>query len=174
MLRKCSELFSFVFVSNPMEKREERLRYDVSFNPPGAGLFFSFVSAARALGIEIQGQKKEIFAFLKSHQLDVSIQPIANYRTTRISLLCQLAAIFTDVFGQTKMSLVGAVYACRGSGKQLTRRGSQICHPPSPIAYVRIINNLLRELMLFTSKIVQRHSQLKKSISEINQYRFID
>ena len=34
------------------------------------------------------------------HQFDVSIQPIANSRTTKISLLCQFAAILTRIFGQ--------------------------------------------------------------------------
>ena len=46
------------------------------------------------------GLKNVIFEFLKSHQFDVSIQPIANSRTTKISLLCQFEAILTRIFGQ--------------------------------------------------------------------------
>ena len=64
-----------------MEKREERLGYDVAFNPPGDGDFFH-ASTAKALGMETQGLKKVIIDFLKSQQLDASIQLIANSRTT--------------------------------------------------------------------------------------------
>ena len=81
-----------------MEKRVERLVYDVKFNPPGDGNCF-YVPAAKALGIETQGLKRVIFDFLKSDQFDASIQLIANTRTTKTGLLCQLAAIFTGVFG---------------------------------------------------------------------------
>ena len=77
-----------------MEKRVERLGYEVTFNPLGRAILF-YASAANALGIETQG-----FDFLKSHQFDASIQLIANPRTTKISLLSQLAAIFTGIFGQ--------------------------------------------------------------------------
>ena len=87
-----------------MEKRVKRLGYDFSFNPPGDGDFF-YVSAAKAFGIETQGLKNVIFDFLKSHQLDVSIELIANSPTTNISLLCQLAAIFTAIFGQNSQQL---------------------------------------------------------------------
>ena len=82
-----------------MEKRVEQLGYDFAFNPPGDGDCF-YASVAKALGIETQRLKKVIFDFLKSHQFDVSIQPIVNSRTTKISLLCQLATIFTGIFGQ--------------------------------------------------------------------------
>ena len=82
-----------------MEKRVARLGYDVSFNLPGDGELF-YASAAKTLEIETQGLKKVIFDFLKSHQLDVSIQLIANPRTANISLLSQWAAIFTGVLGQ--------------------------------------------------------------------------
>ena len=68
-----------------MEKRVERLEYDVAFNPPGDGDFF-YASAAKALGIETQGLKKVIFDFLKSHQLDVSIQLIANSPSSLVPL----------------------------------------------------------------------------------------
>ena len=112
-------------------------------------------------GIKTQGLKV-IFDFLKSHRLDaMSIQPIANSRTTKTSLLCQLAAIFTGIFGQNVVGR-GCICVLRFWKTALTRGGSQICHPPSPIAYVRIINNFLREMMLFTSKIVHRYSQLIK------------
>ena len=40
-----------------------------------------------------------------SHQLDLSIQLIANSQTTKISLLCHLEAIFTRVFGQNLRQL---------------------------------------------------------------------
>ena len=79
-----------------MEKRGERLGYDISFYLPGDGNFFS-ASAAKPLGIETLG--------LKSHQFNVSIQLIANSRTTKISLLCQLVAIFTGIFGQNLQQL---------------------------------------------------------------------
>ena len=82
-----------------MDKRVEQLGYDIVYNPPGDGACF-YASAARALRIETQGLKNVIFDFLKSHQFDVSIQPIANSRTTKISLLCQFAAILTRIFGQ--------------------------------------------------------------------------
>ena len=81
-----------------MDKRVKRLGYDVSFHPPGDGDFF-YALAAKALGIETQCLKKVIFDFLKSHQLDVSIQLIANSPTVKVSLLCLLAAIFTEIFG---------------------------------------------------------------------------
>ena len=68
-----------------MEKSVERLGYDVSFNPPGDGELF-YASAAKTLEIETQGLKKVIFDFMKSHQFDASIQPIADSRTTKISL----------------------------------------------------------------------------------------
>ena len=90
---------SFLLCSNPMEKRVEQLGYDVASNRPGDGDCF-YASVAKALGIETKGLKKVIFDFLKSHQFDVSIQPIVNSRTTKISLLCQLATIFTRIFGQ--------------------------------------------------------------------------
>ena len=80
-----------------MEKRVEQLGYHVTFNPPGDGDCF-YASAANALRIETQGLKKVIFDFLKSHQFDVSIQPIVNSRATKISLLCQLAAISIGFF----------------------------------------------------------------------------
>ena len=54
---------------------------------------------------EFQGLKNVIFNFLKSHQFDVSIQPIANSRTTKISLLCQFAEILTRIFGQNSQLL---------------------------------------------------------------------
>ena len=60
-----------------MKKRVERLRYNVAFNLPGDGDCFN-VSTAKALGIETQGLKKVIFDFLKSHQFDMLVQPIAN------------------------------------------------------------------------------------------------
>ena len=82
-----------------MDKRVQQLGYDVIYNPPGDGDYF-YASAARALRIETQGLKNVIFHFLKSHQFDVGIQPIANSRTTKISLLCQFAAILTRIFGQ--------------------------------------------------------------------------
>ena len=56
-----------------MEKRVERLGYEVTFNPPGYGDSF-YASAAKALEIETQSLKKVVFDFLKSHQFDVSIQ----------------------------------------------------------------------------------------------------
>ena len=87
------------FVSNPMEKRVERFGYEVTFNPPGDGDFF-YASETKALGIETQGLKNVIFDLLKSHQFDASILLIANSPTTKISLLSQLAAIFTGIFGQ--------------------------------------------------------------------------
>ena len=92
-------ILPFLLCSNLIEKRVERLGYDVSFSPPGDSDFF-FASAAKALRIETQGLKKVIFDFLKSHQLDVSIQLIANSRTTKRSLLCQLAVIFTGIVVQ--------------------------------------------------------------------------
>ena len=82
-----------------MEKRVERLGYNVSFSPPWDGDFF-YASAANALRIQTHILKKMIFDFLKSHQLDVSTQLIASSRTTKTSLLCQLEAIFTDIFAQ--------------------------------------------------------------------------
>ena len=93
-----------------------------------------------ATGGEPRGMEGGIFAFLKSHQFDVFIQPIANSRTTKISLLCQLAAIFTGVFGQNVVGR-GCICVLRFWKTALTRGGSQICRPPGPIAYVRIINN---------------------------------
>ena len=87
-----------------MDKRVEHLGYDLVYNPPGDGDCF-YASAARALRIETQGLKNVIFDFLKSHQFDVSIQPIANSRTTKISLLCQFAAILTRIFGQNSQLL---------------------------------------------------------------------
>ena len=55
-----------------MEKRVERLGYDVAFNPPGDGDCFN-ASASKAWGIETQGLKKAaIFDFLKSYQFDVN------------------------------------------------------------------------------------------------------
>ena len=56
-----------------MEKRLERLRYEVTFNPPRDCDCF-YASAAKALGIEAQSLKKVVFDFLKRHQFDVSIQ----------------------------------------------------------------------------------------------------
>ena len=56
-------------------------------------------------GIETQGLKKVIFDFLKSHKFDVSIQPVANSQTTKLNLLCQLAAIFTGVFSQNVIGM---------------------------------------------------------------------
>ena len=82
-----------------MEKRVEQLGYHVAFNPPGDGDCF-YASAAKALSIETQSLKKLIFDFLKSHQFDVSIQPLVNSPATKISLLCQLAALITGLFGQ--------------------------------------------------------------------------
>ena len=82
-----------------MDERVEQLGYNVVYNPPGEGDCF-YASAATALRIETQGLKNVIFEFLKSHQFDESIQPIANSRTTKISLLCQFAAILTRIFGQ--------------------------------------------------------------------------
>ena len=73
-----------------MDKTVEQLGYNVVYNPPGDGDFF-YASAARALRIETQGLKNVIFEFLKSHQFEV---------TTKISLLCQFAAILTRIFGQ--------------------------------------------------------------------------
>ena len=67
--------------------------YDVSLNPPGDGDFY-YASVAKALGIETQGLKKVTFDFLKSHQLDVIIEIIANSRTTKITLLCQIGSDF--------------------------------------------------------------------------------
>ena len=49
-----------------------------------------------------------IFDFLKSHRFDVFIQAIANSRTTKISLLCQLAAIFTGIFRAKFTSITNA------------------------------------------------------------------
>ena len=76
LCKRLKLFFSFFFVSNPMEKRVERLGYDIAFNinMPGDGDFYA--SAAGALGIETQGLKKVIFDFLKSHQFDVSLQPM--------------------------------------------------------------------------------------------------
>ena len=74
-----------------MDKRVEQSgyeTYDVVNNPPVDGDCF-YASAARALRIETQGLKNLIFDFLKSHQFDVSIQPKANSRTTKISLLSE-------------------------------------------------------------------------------------
>ena len=57
-----------------MEKRVERLVYDVAFDPPVDSDFF-YALAAKALGImKTQGLKKVIFDFQKSHQFEVSIQ----------------------------------------------------------------------------------------------------
>ena len=72
-----------------MDKRVEQLGYDVVYNPPGDGDCF-YASATRAL---------------RRHQFDVSIQPIASSRTTKISLLCQLAVIFTRISGQNSRLL---------------------------------------------------------------------
>ena len=58
-----------------MEKRVERLGYEVTFNPPGDGDCL-YASATKALGIKTQSLKKGIFDFLKSHQFDVSVQLI--------------------------------------------------------------------------------------------------
>ena len=80
-------------------KRVEQLGYDVVYNPPRDGDCF-YASAAGALRIETQGLKNVIFDFLKSHQFDVRIQSIGNSQTTKISLLCQFAAILTRIFGQ--------------------------------------------------------------------------
>ena len=104
MVRLFSTFSPCAFVSNPMEKRVERFGYEVTFNPRGDGDFF-YASAAKALGIETQGLKNVIFDFLKSHQFDASVLLIANSRTTKISLLCQLAAIFTGIFGQNSQKL---------------------------------------------------------------------
>ena len=82
-----------------MDKRVEQFGYNVVYNPPGDGDCF-YASAARALRIETQGLKNVIFDFLKSHQFDARIQPIGNSRTTKVSLLCQFAAILTRIFGQ--------------------------------------------------------------------------
>ena len=82
-----------------MDKRVEQLGYNVVYNPPGDGDCF-YALAARALRIESQGLKNVIFEFLKSHQFDVSIQPTANSRTTKISSLFQFAAILTRIFCQ--------------------------------------------------------------------------
>ena len=77
LCKRLNLFFSFFFVSNPTEKRVERLGYDVAFNPPGDGDCF-YASAAKALEIETPGLKKVIFDFLKSYQFDVFIQPIAR------------------------------------------------------------------------------------------------
>ena len=82
-----------------MEKGVQCLGYNFSFSPPGDG-DFSYASAANALRIETQILKKVIFDFLKSHQLDVNIQLTASSQTTKITLLCQLAAILTGIFAQ--------------------------------------------------------------------------
>ena len=82
-----------------MDKTVDQLGHDVVYNPAGDGDCF-YASAARALRIETQGLKNVIFDFLKSHQFDVSIQPIAKTRTTKTSLLCQFAAILTRIAGQ--------------------------------------------------------------------------
>ena len=82
-----------------MDERVEQLGYNVVYNSPGHVDCF-YASAARALIIEIQGLKNVIFEFLKSHQYDVSIQPTANSRTTKMSSLFQFAAILTRIFGQ--------------------------------------------------------------------------
>ena len=87
-----------------MDKRVEQLGYDVVENRPGDGDCF-YASAARAFRIETQGLKNVIYDFLKSHQFDVSIQPIANSRTVKINLLCQFAAILTRIFGQSSQLL---------------------------------------------------------------------
>ena len=47
----------FFFVSNPMEKRVERLGYEVAFIPPGDGDCF-YASGAKTLGIETQGPEE--------------------------------------------------------------------------------------------------------------------
>jgi len=65
------------FLSNPMEKRVERLGYEVTLNPPGDG-DCCYTSAAKALQMETQSLKKVVFDFLKSHQFDVSIQRHAH------------------------------------------------------------------------------------------------
>ena len=57
------------------------------------------------MGIETHSLKNVIFDFLRSHQFDVSIQLIADSQMTKISLLCQLAASFTGVFGQNSQQL---------------------------------------------------------------------
>ena len=61
-----------------MDKRVEQLEYDVVYNPPGDVGDCFYGLAAKALRIETQGLKNVIFDFLKSHQFDVNIQPIAN------------------------------------------------------------------------------------------------
>jgi len=49
-----------------MEKRLERLGYEVTLNPPGDGDCF-YASAAKPLQMETQSLKKVVFDFLKSH-----------------------------------------------------------------------------------------------------------
>ena len=66
LCKRLKSFLSFLFVSNAMETRVERLGYDVSFNPPGHGDFF-YASAAQALGVETKDLKKVTFDFLKSH-----------------------------------------------------------------------------------------------------------
>ena len=102
-----------------MEERVKRLGYYVSFSLPGDGDFL-YASAAMALRIETQVLKKAIFDFLKSHQLDESIQVIANSRTINISFLCQLAAIFTRIFCQNSQL---ALYI--NSGDPTVRRAAK-------------------------------------------------
>ena len=77
-----------------MDKESRTVRIRRCLQSPGDGDCL-YASAARALRIETQGLKNVIFDFLKSHQFDVRIQPIGNSRTTKISLLCQFAAILT-------------------------------------------------------------------------------
>ena len=86
LCKLLKSFLSFFSVSNLMKKRVERLRYDVSFNPPGDDDFF-YASAAKVLGIETQGLKKVIFDFLNCHKLDVNIQLIANSRTRKVTSL---------------------------------------------------------------------------------------
>ena len=81
-----------------MDERVEQLGYNVVYNSPGDGDCF-YASAARALRIETQGLKNVIFDLLKS------LQFVFSSRTTKISLLCQFAAILTRIFGQNSQLL---------------------------------------------------------------------
>ena len=89
-------------------------------------------SVARALKIETQGLKNVIFDFLKSHQFDVRIQSIGNSQMTKISLLCQFAAISTRIFGQNsqllqcKMGLT-SLHDSISSPVYVTRKSREIC-----------------------------------------------
>ena len=99
--------FELVILSKPMEKRVKCLGYEDTFNAPGDGDCL-YASAAKALGIETQSLKKVVFDFLKSHQFDVSDSTyiyFANSRTTKISSMFQLAAIFTGVLTQDSQQL---------------------------------------------------------------------